>query len=346
MEKLRRTARCTKAKIDSFNFASPSILSFFIDNENYSVDKINKTKKEDRQRWFNTFGKPVKNHSKYPWIELYIINSLYGDTVPIKLHNKDRNNYILELAGIENYNTKLTDLVRLYQDVESSQTHAFIKRMDICIDYKIRIPSKTMTELKKHRPYLTKFLNTTYYDKSKDKNGKIIQSSIKIRTYNKSKKEHLPDENEDIIRLEFQFPSSFFQIVKKAERKKLTIKDLPLAIKKMEKYIKGKTKLNAKIDISFSKLHLENTIEKHTSSTENKHIRDTVTESNLQNTSSINNKSDKKGKASKLLHTKKTLDNNLNDNSCASCQKEIIELRKDINKLMNICNKLLLRDFT
>ncbi|OQX77392.1 MAG: hypothetical protein B6D54_02025 [Epsilonproteobacteria bacterium 4484_65] len=340
MKKARRTARYTVANIDSLNFASPSILFFFIYNKNYVVEKIDKTKKEDRQRWFNTFGKQVKTNNKYPWVELYIINSLYGDTLPVKLHNKDRDNYRIEFAGIHNYGTKQTDFIRVYQDIESSQTHAFIKRIDIAIDSIKRIPSKAITELKKHRPHITKVHNTTYYNKSIDKNGKVIQSNIKIRTYNKSKKENLSDKNEDIMRLEFQFPGSFFQITKNGETKKLTIKDLDTAIKKMEKYIKKMTFLNAKIDISFSKLLLENDTENHTSNTDNTHTEGTSTEyisQNTLNTFSLEDKLESILQTQKIiLDNQERIENKLDDHIADTKKEKNTSVSIDFMKTKNM----------
>ena len=123
--------------------------------------------------------------------------------------------------------------MQTFQELESQLQYTRIMRIDIAIDYEGNIPRSIIKVLSKTRePF--QYGNTTYYKTVKEKK---TNTKMNIIIYDKAHKEKLDC---PLHRLEFSFRTPYFN--------KITLNDLDLAIKKMEKSIKKATGLTVKIE--------------------------------------------------------------------------------------------------
>ncbi len=220
-------------KIDSMNFSSEDIENIFY-SDDYIIEAVKSIGVFKPHRWSKAFGKALTKNM----IEAKILHTSNGLTLALKRYAVSKSKQTLEFAGLQAYNEKSKLLKELLNELIAQLKHSYITRIDIAIDFKGKVSNKVIKALCNDREAF-KYGNTTYYKTKKEKKS---NASIDIKKYDKSKKENLSYELE---RLEFVFKGQYF--------KKLQIKDLKKAFKKMEKTIKKFAGLEVKI-MSFKSL--------------------------------------------------------------------------------------------
>lgn len=221
--------RYKRAKIDSLNLSDKHLEAMFIYNEDYSIEAVKSNAVFSPKVWSKTFGKSLKQNI----IEAKIIHTYLGLTLPLKTFAVTPLSQTVEFAGLHGYNERSRLLVQTFGELKSQLQQTRLMRIDVAIDYKGSIPKGIITSLSKHRePF--KYGNTTYYKTAKEKKTNQVMD---IKIYDKAHKAKL---DYPLMRLEFAFKRKYI--------KKLLLKDIDLAIKKMEKSIKRTTGLSVKID--------------------------------------------------------------------------------------------------
>jgi hypothetical protein len=217
-----------KAVIDSMNFSSSQMESYFLDNENYSIEVIKSIGVFEPHRWVQEFKKPLTRNI----VEAKMLHTSTGLTLPIKRQSRSQKMQVIEFAGLHSYDDRSKLLSLLLKSLLERVQDEQVVRLDVAIDFKGKIPNGVIKKLCKDRkPF--KFKGTTYY---KSKSEKKQNYHMNIKTYSKSRKEKL---DEEINRLEFVFMRDYL--------KKLQVKDLEKSFKKMEKSIKRFSGLEVKI---------------------------------------------------------------------------------------------------
>jgi len=220
--------RCKRAICDSLNLSDTQMESIFIYHEDYSIETVKSKSVFKPKVWSETFGKSLKQNI----IEAKIIHSYLGLALPLKTFAPTPKSQTLEFAGLHGYNERSRLLVQTLRELKSQLLQSRVTRIDIAIDYKV-IPVSVFKALSKTRePF--KYGNTTYWKTAKEKKTNRVMD---IKIYNKAHRSKL---DYPLIRLEFVFKSEYL--------KKLLLKDLKKALKKMEKTIKRATGLCVKID--------------------------------------------------------------------------------------------------
>ncbi len=219
-----------KGVIDSFNFSSSQMESYFLDNENYSIETVKSIGIFEPDRWVQEFKKPLTRNIT----EAKILHTSTGLTLPIKRQSRNQKMQVIEFAGLQGYNERSKLLRELLSYLLEQINNEYIVRLDVAIDFKGKIPNRVIKELCKDRKAF-KFWNTTYY---KSKSEKKQNYHMNIKTYCKSKTKN---ETEDIYRLEFAFMRDYL--------KKLQVKDLEKSFNKMEKTIKRFSGLEVEISL-------------------------------------------------------------------------------------------------
>lgn len=221
--------RYKKAVFDSLNLSSSFMESIFIGNKDYTIEAV-KTKSEFKPKiWSSTFGKALTRYI----IEAKIIHTYLGVTLPLKTFSSSQKSQTLEFAGLHGYNERSQLLMRTLRELWSPLQHTSIRRIDIAIDFKGKIPKSIIKALSKNRkPF--KYGNTTYYKTAKEKK---TNQRMDIKIYDKR---HQAKLDFDLMRLEFVFKGNYFT--------KSLFKDINTVYKKMEKSIKKATGLNVKIE--------------------------------------------------------------------------------------------------
>jgi len=218
-----------KGVIDSLNFSSSQIESYFLDDENYSIETVKSIDIFEPNRWVEEFKKPLTQNI----IEAKILHTSIGLMIPIKRHSRSQNKQVIEFAGLHAYNEKSKLLSELLSHLMEHIQNEYIVRLDVAIDFKGKIPNKVIKELCKSRtPF--KWINSTYL---KTESEKKKNYQVNILLYPKHKKENLDYELE---RLEFSFGSGYF-------RNAFKIKELAKVYKKTAKTIKRFTGLEVVI---------------------------------------------------------------------------------------------------
>jgi hypothetical protein len=216
-----------KAVVDSMNFSSEHLESYFI-NEDYIIETVKSIGVFEPKRWREVFKKSLTKNV----IEAKILHTSTGLMLPIKRHSRNQKMQVIEFAGLHGYNDKSKLLSELLNSLLEQIQDEYIVRLDVSIDFKGNIPNKVIKKLCKDRePF--RFWNTTYY---KSKSEKKSNNRLNIKTYNKSKTKN---EIEDLHRLEFVFLRDYLQ--------KLQVKDIEKSFKKMEKTIKRFSGLEVQI---------------------------------------------------------------------------------------------------
>ena len=217
-----------KGVIDSLNFSSSQMESYFLNDENYSIETVKSIGVFEPDRWVQEFKKPLTRNIT----EAKILHTSTGLILPIKRHSRSQKMQVIEFAGLHAYTEKSTLLRELLSDLMELIQNEDIVRLDVAIDFEGKIPNRVIKQLCKDRePF--RFLNTTYY---KSKSEKKQNNRLNIKTYSKSNKEKL---GEEINRLEFVFLRDYL--------KKLQVKDIEKSFKKMEKTIKRFSGLEVQI---------------------------------------------------------------------------------------------------
>ena len=217
-----------KGVIDSLNFSSSRMESYFSDDENYSKEIVKSIGIFKPKRWVQEFKKPLTRNI----VEAKILHTSTGLILPIKRHSRSPQMQVIEFAGLQGYNEKSRLLSELLSDLMEQIQNEYIVRLDVAIDFKGKIPNRVIKKLCEDRePF--RFWNTTYY---KSKSEKKQNNRLNIKTYSKSNKEKL---GEEINRLEFVFLRDYL--------KKLQVKDVENSFKKMEKTIKRFSGLEVQI---------------------------------------------------------------------------------------------------
>ena len=230
--------RYTKAKIDSINLTDGSLISRFFYNKNYKIVIIKRRGYCNNKLYIKTYGKSLFNRVNgrgiSPYTEVYTIQHINGIEVPLKVPNSSKKQQTVEFAGLERYDTRSKKLnivlCELWEDLQYSK----LNRIDVCVDFKKRIPAKVIKTLKKSRDEDI-YLNSKYF---KTKHQKKRNSVVNIIIYDKSKKEKNYSMGK-LIRMEFQFYAPFFN--------KMRLKDFQKAIHKIETRINKNTSLNIKV---------------------------------------------------------------------------------------------------
>ena len=217
-----------KGVIDSMNFSSSRLESYFSDDGNYSIETVKSIGVFEPDRWVQEFKKPLTRNI----VEAKILHTSTGLTLPIKRHSRSPQMQVIEFAGLHGYNEKSRLLSELLSDLMEHIQNEYIVRVDIAIDFKGNIPNKVIKKLCKDRvPF--RYWNTTYY---KSRSEKKSNNRLNIKTYNKSLTKN---ETQNIHRLEFSFLSSYLQ--------KIQVKNLEKSFKKMVKTIKRFSGIDVKI---------------------------------------------------------------------------------------------------
>ena len=214
--------------IDSLNFRSSQMESYFSDDENYSIETIKGIGVFEPDRWVKEFKKPLTRNI----IEAKILHTSTGLILPIKRHSRSQDVQVIEFAGLHGYTDKSMLLSELLNALMESIQDELITRLDVAIDFKGKIPNRVLKQLCKDRePF--KYKGTTYYKSKKEKKQ---NNRLNIKTYSKSRKEKL---SEEINRLEFVFLRDYF--------KNIQVKNIEKSFKKMEKTIKRFSGINIQI---------------------------------------------------------------------------------------------------
>jgi len=216
-----------KSNIDSLNLADEHFISLFMSNGDYSIEAVKSRTVFNPNEWFNTFGKSLTRNIT----EASIIHTYLGLSLALKTYSRSQKMQVLEFAGLHGYH-ECSKLLNVHlKELWSQLEHTKIVRVDVAIDWE-KIPSKVFKALQANRePF--EWFNSTYFKTAKEGKKNYY---INVVAYDKAKKENLPEPME---RLEFSFGSVFF--------KDMYLKDLPKAIKKMEKAIKKKIGITVKI---------------------------------------------------------------------------------------------------
>jgi len=221
--------RCKRAVIDSLNLSDKHLEAMFIYNKNYSIETVKSKGRFEPKKWNETFGKSLKQNI----IEAKIIHSYLGLTLPLKTFAVTPLNQTVEFAGLHGYNERSQLLEQTLRELKSQLVHTRVMRIDIAIDYEGNIPKHIIRALSKHRePF--RYGNTIYYKTEKEKK---TNQKMDIKIYNKAHKANL---DYPLMRLEFVFKTKYLN--------RVLLKDLDLAIIKMEKSIKKATGLSVKIE--------------------------------------------------------------------------------------------------
>lgn len=220
-----------RAVIDSLNLSDCHFEAIFIHNEDYRIETVKSNLIFEPKIWSRAFGKSLTKNIT----EAKIIHTYRGVRLPLKTFANTPLRQTVEFAGFHGYNDRSEQLVIIFNELQSQLKYTRIMRIDVAIDYPERIPSRIIKAIcKTRKPYIPKrYPDTTYYKTSKEKK---TNQKMDIKIYNKAVKENL---DYPLKRLEFVFKGNYFN--------KLLLKDLDLAIKKMEKSIKRATGLNVKI---------------------------------------------------------------------------------------------------
>jgi len=221
-----------RAVIDSLNLSNFDIEKCFVDKEHYIIEDIKTLGVFEPKEWIRTFGKPLTRNI----IEVKIIHTHSGLTIPLKRFNTSPKKQTIEFAGLHGYKDTSKLLKQVLRDKESQLQDTRLMRCDIAIDYK-RFPAKVKKKLLESREPFT-WLNSEYLKTNKEKK---TNSYINIVIYDKGIKEGL---DYSLMRLEFSFRGSYL--------KGLHLKDIDKAIKKMEKSIKKIADIDVKIEGLFS----------------------------------------------------------------------------------------------
>ncbi len=224
--------RRKKAMIDSLNLSGNHIEAIFIHKKEYSIETVKSKSRFDPNRWRTIFGEKLKQNI----IEAKIIHSYLGSILPLKTFAVSPLRQTLEFAGLHSYNERSKLLVQTLRELKSQLDYTRVMRIDVAIDFEGEIPKTIIKALSTIRdPF--QWYNTTYWKTKKEKRS---NSYMDIKIYDKSLKEDL---DYPLKRLEFCFKGDYF--------KKLILKDLSLAKKKMEKSIKKAICLTVRIEDIF-----------------------------------------------------------------------------------------------
>ena len=217
-----------KGVIDSLNFSSSQMESYFSDDENYSIEVIKSIGIFEPDRWVQEFKKPLTRNIT----EAKMLHTSTGLILPIKRFSVSQYKQTLEFAGLRGYTDKSKLLNGLLNELYEHIQDEVVTRIDIAIDFEKKIPNKIIKKLCASRtPF--KYWNTTYFKTGKEKKS---NTCLNIKTYNKAKKSNLDYE---LHRLEFSFTSQYLKNTK--------VQDLKIMFKKMEKTIKRISDLEVKI---------------------------------------------------------------------------------------------------
>jgi len=220
--------RVKHGNVDSLNLASETMETIFFYHQDYTIEAVKTKSVFIPKVWSMAFGKPLSKNI----IEAKIIHTYLGLKIPLKTFAVSPKSQTLEFAGLHGYNERSQHLMQHLQELKSQLMYARVTRLDVAIDFRGKIPKSIIKVLSKHRePF--KYGNTTYYKTAKEKK---TNQKMDIKIYNKQIQAKL---DYPLYRLEFVFKSSYF--------KKLLLKDLETAYKKMEKSIKKATGLSVKI---------------------------------------------------------------------------------------------------
>lgn len=183
--------------------------------------------------WSKTFGRKLTQNV----VEAKIVHTHLGTTLPLKTFAVTPLSQTVEFAGLHGYNERSTLLVQTLTELESQLEPSRVTRIDVCIDYANGIPKSIVRSLSKNRePF--QWHSTTYYKTHKELENKDRSNAyMDIKIYNKA---HQAKLDHPLWRLEFVFKSKYL--------KGLSLRDLNLAIKKMEKTIKSVADITVKIN--------------------------------------------------------------------------------------------------
>lgn len=221
--------RYKRAHIDSLNLSDKQLEPIFIHSEDYSVETVKSRGKFEPTVWSKTFGRALTRNI----INAKIIHTHLGQTLPLKTFATSPQSQTIEFAGLHGYNERSQLLTQTLRELKSQLVYTLVMRIDVAIDYEGKIPKRIIKALSKTREPFP-YGNTTYYKTAKEKK---TNQKMDIKIYDKAYQAKL---DYPLTRLEFVFKSSYFN--------KLLLKDLDLAITKMEKSIKKATGLSVKIE--------------------------------------------------------------------------------------------------
>jgi len=225
--------RFKKVNIDSLNLADEHFISLFISNEDYSIETVKSQSEFKPKVWKDTFNKSLTRNI----VRADIIHTYLGLTLPLKTQSRNQKMQVLEFAGLQGYNERSKLLHVHLKELWSQLQHTRLIRVDIAIDWE-KIPSKVFKALQANRePF--KWFNSTYFKTAKEGKKNYYINIIAYDKVEKARKAGITFPLDKLERLEFSFNGAFF--------KDMYLKDLPKAIKKMEKAIKKKIGITVKI---------------------------------------------------------------------------------------------------
>ncbi len=155
-----------KVKIDSINLSSSGFEDIF-QSPDYKIVTVKGIGFFNPKLWLETFGKSLTKNI----IEAKIIFTSMGLTIPLKRYARSPNMQTIEFAGLHGYDEESSLLKELFNELLPKFQDCFVKRCDVCIDYK-RYPNRVESYLlQKRKPF--QYANTTYHKTDKEKKKQI-----------------------------------------------------------------------------------------------------------------------------------------------------------------------------
>jgi hypothetical protein len=195
--------------VDSLNLSYYSFEQHFTNTSKFEIITVLGTGISNKDLWFSTFG----NFFPINLVEAKIIFCENGLIIPLKRYASNPNMQTIEFAGLQGYNERSKLLRELLNELLPHLQDCFVRRCDVCIDYRRR-PLEPLNNIRKKRTTYP-YMNTTYYKTQKEKK---TNSTLDIKFYDKRKQAKL---DEPLHRLEFVFKGSYFQNMKLSESKKI-----------------------------------------------------------------------------------------------------------------------------
>lgn len=218
------------AKVDSLNLSSRSFEHLFVNSDKYKIITIKSIGIFDLLLWLDIFGKPLERCV----IEAKIIFTNKGLKIALKRYAINPHMQRIEFAGLQGYNERSNFLRELLKELLPQIQDCFVRRCDVCFDYK-RKPLNTLKYINEKRR-IFQFKNTTYYKTEKEKK---TNSTIDIKFYNKQLQANLDN---PLYRLEFVFKGAYFRDMKLYDLEKNIFK-------KCKKTILNFSGINSKISL-------------------------------------------------------------------------------------------------
>lgn len=209
---------CTKidAYVDSINIANPDLISIFFHSKDFKVQTVKNAQEYNDNAYHIATGGSLRNLCSngdcwIPWNEVYIVTPLAYPQIklPIKTHAANKLP-TLEFAGLAQFNARSLALGNILSYIWYPVQSSTIRRLDIAIDFPESLPKNVESTIMKFRIADKKFIGTTYYRTSKQRDAK--NPYVNIISYSKTGKDGvITADGKEVVRLEFSFRSQFLK---------------------------------------------------------------------------------------------------------------------------------------